>query len=179
MTTRRIALLLMMIAAPMAANATFISDIQQINTTLSGATPTYSSSAAGTSFDLTDNGVPGSATVLSAVVSFTLLDFDGNQEIVQAVLGGQSLFGLSSPYMFSAFGGAVSGSLVSVLNVTGVLDYTLNYLVGSSSIYVREGALMADVVSVPEPGTLSLLGAGLVILGALNGRRRKARLATN
>lgn len=178
MTTRRIALSLLMIAAPMAANATFISDIQQINTTLSAATPTYSSSAAGTSFDLTDNGVPGSATVLSAVVSFTLLDFDGNQEIVQAVLGGSSLYGVSSPLMFSAFGGAVSGSLVSVLNVTGVLDYTLNYLVGSSSVFVSQGALMADVVAVPEPGTLSLLGASLVVLGALKGRRRKVRPAT-
>ena len=155
------------------AQATLISDVQTINATLSPSSPTYDSASAGTSFDLTDNGVPTSATVNWAKVTFTLFDADGQSDAIYAFLEGDTLYGGSDPTGFSAFGGLVSGTVVSSLNVSGILDYTLNFLAGSSSVLVAQGALVADVTSVPEPGTLSLLGAGL--LAGWLGRRRRTR----
>jgi hypothetical protein len=63
--------------------------------------------------------------------------------------------------------------VVGLLNVTGKLNYTLN-LFGSSSVLVRDGLLRADVTSVPEPATFSLMGAGLMV-SWLAARRRRAR----
>ena len=160
------------------AQATLISDVQNINATLSYANPTYSSAAHGTSFDLTDSGVPTTSQVTAAVVSFTLMDVDGMIDVVSANIGGDALYGISNPFGFSAFGGLLSGSVVSGLNVSGILDYTLNFVLGlgsKSSVTVSQGMLVADVKSVPEPGTLSLLGAGL--LAGWLGRKRMARSA--
>jgi hypothetical protein len=47
-------------------------------------------------------------------------------------------------------------------------------LFGTSSVVVREGVLVADVTSVPEPATFSLLGAGLMA-SWLVARRRRGR----
>jgi hypothetical protein len=153
------------------AQAMLISDVQVINTTLSPASPNYSSVLAGTSFDLTDDGVPTSATVNWASITFSLLDYDGRSDSVSALLGGDMLYGQSNPIGISAFGGLINGTVVGLLNVSGKLDYSLN-LFGGTSVTVLNGALVADVTSVPEPATLSLLGAGLVA-SWLGGRRRK------
>ena len=150
--------------------ALLISDSRVIDTTLSPTSPTYSSVLAGTSFDLTDDGVPGMATVNWANVSFSLLDVDGRTDSVFAFLGDDVLYGKSNPVGISAFGGLINGTVTGLLNVSGKLDYSLS-LFGSSSVRVLDGVLVADVTSVPEPGTLSLLGAGLVA-GWLGGRRR-------
>jgi hypothetical protein len=154
------------------AQATLINDVQVINTTLTPASPTYNSMLAGTSFDLTDDGVPASATVNWASITFSLLDFDGRSDSVFALLGDDMLYGVSNPIGISAFGGLVSGTVVGLLNVSGKLDYSLN-LFGGTAVTVLNGALVADVTSVPEPGTLSLLGAGL--LASWLGGRRKLR----
>ena len=153
------------------AEALVISDVQSIWATLSADSPTYSSAAEGTSFDLTDNGVPTSATVLWANVSFTLLNSDGQQELVVAELPGDFLWGASA-IGFSAFGGLVNGSVLSSLNTSGTLDYTLNYVWGSSSVLVAQAALVAGVTSVPEPASAALFGLGLTGVAAL--RRRRA-----
>jgi hypothetical protein len=100
------------------------------------------------------------------------LDADGQLDSVYAFLGGDMLYGNSNPVGISAFGGLVNGTVVGLLNVTGKLDYTLN-LFGISSVVVREGALVADVTSVPEPATFSLMGAGLI--AAWLGARRRTR----
>jgi len=155
------------------AQASLINDFRAINTTLTPASPTYNSSAlAGTSFDLTDDGVPTTATVNWASVTFSLLDYDGRTDSVSALLGGDMLYGQSNPIGISAFGGLVNGTVVGLLNVTGTLDYSLN-LFGGSSVTILNGALVADVTSVPEPGTFTLMGAGL--LAAWLGARRRAR----
>jgi hypothetical protein len=155
--------------------ATLISDVQDINATLSSATPVYSSALAGTSFDLTDDGVPGSATVNWARVSFSLMDLDGRSDDVYAFFTGDMLTGESNPYGFTGFGGLVSGTVVGALNLSGMLDYTLAFAAGAAGswVTVTKGSLVADVTSVPEPATMSLLGAGL--LAAWLGRRRRTR----
>jgi len=152
------------------AQATLISDVRNIGATLSAGSPTYTSTAL-TSFDLTDDGVPGSATVNWASVTFTMWDADGKSDAVSALLAGDVLFGGSNPVGFSAFGGLVSGAVISSLNVSGVLSYTLSYLAGTSSVFVSQGSLVADVTSVPEPGTLLLLGSGLLAIGFRSRRR--------
>jgi PEP-CTERM motif len=153
------------------ARAMLIQDIRNIDVTLDSSSPTYDGS-----FDLSGQGVPTSATVNWAAVSFTLIDTAGQVDSVSALLEGQPLFGglgTANPVLFSVFGGLVDGSIiVNSLNVDGMLAYTLN-LLGSGSVRVSTAALAADVTSVPEPGTLSLLGAGL-IAGWL-GRRRRTR----
>lgn len=132
--------------APYTAQAVLINDLQEINTTLDASNPTYSSSANGTSFDLTDDGVPTTATVTSATVSFSLFDVDGVQDWVIATftggsLGGQTAFGLS------AFDGALTGTVFASLNSTGILDYTLNFFggFGQTSVLVTQGSLVADI----------------------------------
>src|SRR5262245_47358975 len=110
------------------ANASLIDDFRVINVTLSPSSPSYTSSvAAGTSFDLTDDGVPVTATVNWATVEFSLLDVDGQRDSVFAFLGGDMLYGNSNPIIgVSAFGGLVNGTVVGLLNASGTLDYTLN-----------------------------------------------------
>jgi len=153
--------------------ASLINDFRVINATLTPTSPTYvSSPLLGTSFDLTDDGVPAIATVNWASVTFSLLDYDGRSDSVYAFLGGDMLYGQSNPIGISAFGGLVNGTVVGLLNVTGTLDYSLN-LFGASSVTILNGALVADVTSVPEPGTFTLMGAGL--LAAWLGARRRTR----
>ena len=155
------------------AQATLINDFRVINATLTPASPTYNSSVlAGTSFDLTDDGVPATATVNWASVTFSLLDYDGRSDSVSALLGGDMLYGQSNPIGISAFGGLINGTVVGLLNVSGTLDYSL-HLFGGSSVTVLNGALVADVTSVPEPATFTLMGAGL--LATWFGARRRAR----
>lgn len=155
------------------AHATLINDYRVIDATLTPATPSYTSSAAlGTSFDLTDDGVPALATVNWAKVTFSLLDYDGRSDSVFAFLGGDMLYGQSDAIGITAFGGLVNGTVLALLNVTGTLDYTLN-LHGTTSVTVLNGVLVADVTSVPEPGTFTLMGAGL--LATWLGARRRAR----
>lgn len=159
------------------AQATLINDFRVINATLTPYSPSYTSTSSvnnpsGTSFDLTDDGVPAIATVNWASVTFSLLDYDGRKDSVYAFLGGDMLYGQSNPIGISAFGGLVNGTVVGLLNVTGTLDYTLN-LFGGSSVTVLNGSLVADVTSVPEPGTFTLMGAGL--LAAWLGARRRTR----
>jgi hypothetical protein len=155
------------------AHALLIDDFRVINATLSPTSPTYNSSAAaGTSFDLTDDGVPVTATVNWATVEFSLLDGDGQRDSVFAFLGGDMLYGNSNPIIgVSAFGGLVNGTVVGLLNASGKLDYSLN-LFGGSSVVIRDGRLVADVTSVPEPATSSLMGVGLLVAGWLSARRR-------
>ncbi len=169
LTSAAIALVAAQLLWSAPVQATLISSVQNINAVLSADSPTYSGT-----FDLTSDGVPDSATVNWAVVGFTLLDFDGHSDKVSALLAGDELLsGISNPIGFSLFGGLLSGSVVSSLNTSGLLDYTLSFIKGRSSVIVSQGALVADVKSVPEPGTLSLLGAGL--LAGWLGRKRLAR----
>ncbi len=71
---------------------------------------------------------------------------------------------------FVSLGGNLLGSFTT-LNATGLLGFQLSYW-GQNEIYLDHGTLMANTTSVPEPGTLSLLGAGL-LAGWLGKRRRK------
>jgi len=147
------------------ANAIPISIDQTLNASVTSGSP-YNGS-----FDLTANGfTPGSQTISFAYASFSILDLDRNSDFVTIALDG-SVFasGPSNPFGFSAFGGAVTGTVLADTSSSGVLDYTVSVLFGNSGFTLKGASLLADVTQnapVPDGGsTAALLGCAMLGLG--------------
>lgn len=136
--------------------------------------------------DLTDDGVPTDFSVVSA--SLTLSFSDGALWDLAIDLAGISGEGLSGTYEVDGthlFGFdirvlGVGEAGITALNAFGQLEVTVTALdtplwLGHNNFWWKTSRLDATVEprEVPEPGTLALLGFGLIAIGLRSGRRRK------
>ena len=127
--------------------------------------------------DITFDGFkPGSDLVTSFLLTIDLYSNSASRWF-QGIAVVDAGFGTTNPLVFSFGDSAYKGiSLLGLfsLNLEGLLDVSVSSLIGefelTGSHLVAKG--YQSVASVPEPGTLALLGLGL--LGIAAGVRRKA-----
>lgn len=116
--------------------------------------------------------IPTSAT--NPTLSFVVVRSDNNPTIVTLSVGGTSLGTFNIP------GGAnnqtinflLTGSQIAAFNAGGVLDLRIDGIPGWDLALNQFGLTFDEPTpTVPEPGTLSLLGIGLLGLGWSRWRR--------
>ena len=123
--------------------------------------------------DITDGGfVPGSA--ISGSLQISIYDdardrFDFLPEVVLVIV--DSFDFDSGGLTFGNFDNSLGIQALGSLNADGLLQVTVQSLIGD--FRVGDSVLSVEVSEVPTPGTLGLLGAGLVALGLV--RRKAAR----
>ena len=140
-------------------------------------TPVSPGSPAEYFHDITFGGFnPGSDLVTSFQLTIDLYS-NATSRWFQGLAFVDAGFGTTNPLVFSFGDSAYQGtSLLGLftLNLEGLLDVTVSSIIGdfdlTGSHLVANG--FQRVASVPEPGTLALLGLGL--LGIAAGVRRKA-----
>jgi hypothetical protein len=88
--------------------------------------------------------------------------------IILALASGPSAWADSAPSNLQINGGAVA--LHQVTRDAFVSDFGVSQR-GMNSIANLAGSRLAASINVPEPSSLTLLGAGLLVLAALAGRR--------
>jgi hypothetical protein len=111
-------------------------------------------------------------------VVWTTGNFIGlNGSVINPLLGAFPI-GQFNVFRNSNTAGWVSASIATAIGAGTIHDlaFTANTFGSPNSavVEIRNVAIDGRVVGVPEPGTLSLLGAGLLCLGLLRLRRRAA-----
>ncbi|WP_020653985.1 PEP-CTERM sorting domain-containing protein [Massilia niastensis] len=160
-----------------AANASIVTDTLYPLKTITTATSPYTYW-----HDLTDNGVPGSATVNWASLDVYLADpLLGNEKVTFKFNGTNATSVQNVPFLGQNYTFGVATSLLS----TGLLQVALSVGCNGSifglcwnqqTVTLVKSELTADITPIPEPATLLTLGAGLLGLGAV--RRRHAARST-
>jgi len=111
---------------------------------------------------------------------FNYGDCSGEEETVQISLGDLSeVIGsgdvggaIWAPWLYDWSVYSLGGSALLDLNADGLLSVTVTATEGD--FWWKKSILTVNTVSVPEPNTLLLLGAGLLAIGFVS-RRRRAR----
>jgi len=130
--------------------------------------------------DITFDGFkPGSDLVTSFLLTIDLYS-NSTSRWFQGIATVDAGFGTTNPFVINFGDSAYKGtSLLGLfsLNLEGLLDVSVSSIIGEfeltgSHLVAKGFQSVASVPSVPEPGTLALLGLGL--LGIAAGVRRKA-----
>ena len=123
----------------------------------------------------------GQQVSIGTLVTNSLTDLHfanpGSSELLTIGTGGVTV-GLGTQISFGTLPAATPGQYYDLIagDANAASDYANFSLVGASGFHVAFDSVTGDIAitAVPEPGTLVLLGAGLMSLLGLAWRRRNA-----
>ncbi len=174
---RVLVLALLAFALPTAVFADSITDFEGFGTSKAGTATLTGTATAGGSFDITTalTGINGVAT--TGTISWTTGVLSGSGSSFTYTGGTLTIMSGSTTLFSGTFSSTVPGT-VTVTPVSILISGVLANGGGTETITIKKGGaftVSADigVVAAPEPGTLGLIGTGLIGLAGI--ARRKLR----